>query len=155
MRNGERQQPACTGQAASRGIVRLIAVRVSGAGSVVGEEEILAFARDAIRSVWTLELLLLLRRDPDKAWSLDELVASLHANTRIVQEGVATLDAAGLIAIPEDNRYQFAAASPVVAEIARQLVDLHGLKPVAVVKAILSAPNDKIRTFADAFRFKK
>jgi hypothetical protein len=120
----------------------------------VTEEEVLTFARQAIRSVWSLELLLLLRRDPDKAWSVPDLIAALHANARIVTEGLDNLAAAGLASAREDDTHQFSPASPVLAQLTAELVNLHALKPVAVVNAILTAPNDKIRTFADAFRFR-
>lgn len=119
------------------------------------EAEILTFVREAFRSVWVLELLLVLRRDPNKSWTIPELVTALQASERIITDGLAALNAGGLAAERGEGLYQFAPASPVVAQITDELVSLHARKPVAVVQAILSAPNDKIRIFADAFRFNK
>jgi len=121
----------------------------------VTEAEILTFVREAFRSVWVLELLLVLRRDPNKSWTVPDLVTALQASERIITDGLAALVSAGLAAERDKGLHQFAPASPVVAEIAEELVNLHARKPVAVVQAILSAPNDKIRIFADAFRFNK
>jgi hypothetical protein len=122
---------------------------------VVTEAEILTFVREAFRSVWVLELLLVLRRDPNRSWTIPDLVTALQASERIVADGLQALIAAGLAAEREAGWYRFSPASPVVAQIADELVSLHARKPVAVVRAILSAPNDKIRIFADAFRFNK
>jgi hypothetical protein len=39
----------------------------------------------------------------------------------------------------------------VAAEVERHYIE----RPLALIKAIVSAPNEKIQSFADAFRFKK
>jgi hypothetical protein len=121
----------------------------------VTEDEILAFVRDAIRSVWTLELLLLLQREPDRAWPIPDLVAALHANARLVSDSLAALGAAGLATTSEAGLHRYGPASKALAEAVAELAGLYERKPTAVVRTILSAPNDKIRIFADAFRFKK
>jgi hypothetical protein len=40
-------------------------------------------------------------------------------------------------------------------DMARALADLYKRKPRAVMRAIFSAPKDRIQTFADAFRMRK
>ena len=119
------------------------------------EQETLAFARRVLRSVWTLELLLLLHRDGERSWQAAELVSASHANARIVSESLAALVSLGYVVEDAAGGYRFQPASPVLAESVQALAELHARKPVAVVHAIISAPNDKIQTFADAFRFKR
>jgi hypothetical protein len=120
----------------------------------VTDDDALSFARTAIGSIWALELLLLLQRTPDAPWQEADLVAPLRATLRVVVESVATLRAIGLVAPDEAGRYHYQPASATLADLVARLADLHRRKPVAVINAILSSRNDKIRTFADAFRFR-
>jgi hypothetical protein len=57
--------------------------------------------------------------------------------------------------VEEGANYRFQPASPELTEMIEALVELYARKPVAVVRAIITAPNNKIQTFADAFRFKQ
>ena len=119
------------------------------------EDDVLAFVREAIRSVWTLELLVLMQQDGERVWQTAELVAALRANTRVVTEGLSALDAAGLLRTEEAGSYRFHPATKEQTETIREVVDLYNRKPMAVVRTILTSPTDKIQTFADAFRFRK
>ena len=51
-------------------------------------------------------------------------------------------------------RYRYLPASVALSDAVDTLAELYGRKPMAVTNAILSSRNDKIRTFADAFRFR-
>jgi hypothetical protein len=118
--------------------------------------ELVAFVRASIRSVWALELLLLLRRDSDRAWTVASLVQEMRASTPLVAEGLATFEAAGLIRREEggDESFVYAPATPALAQLAEQLERAYRERPVALVRTILSSPNDKLQSFADAFRFR-
>lgn len=118
------------------------------------EETVLSFVKSAIRSAWSLELLLLMQRRP-QAWGTEDLVRQLRASTGVVREGLASLITAGLVASRETGIYTYAPISLALSELVSALGDLYSRKPVAVRNAIFSAPTDKIRSFADAFLFKK
>lgn len=64
------------------------------------------------------------------------------------------LSAAGLIRPDTEGRYVYAPASPAIADLCSQLEKLYRERPVRVVNAIVSSPNDKLQSFADAFRLK-
>ncbi|HEY1933178.1 MAG TPA: hypothetical protein VGG99_14280 [Acetobacteraceae bacterium] len=119
------------------------------------EDDVLAFVQDTIRSVWTLELLVLMQQGADRAWPTAELVAALRANTRVVTEGLSALESVGLVRLDEAGMVRYRPASSALAETIRDVVDLYNRKPLAVVRTILTSPTDKIQTFADAFRFRK
>jgi hypothetical protein len=121
----------------------------------VEEDDVLAFVQDTIRSVWTLELLVLMQQGADRAWPTAELVAALRANTRVVTEGLSALESVGLVRLDEAGMVRYRPASSALAETIRDVVDLYNRKPLAVVRTILTSPTDKIQTFADAFRFRK
>ena len=119
------------------------------------EDELLEFVRGAIGSVWTVELLVLLYRSPEKAWPAKELVADLRASTRVVSDSLAALEFAGLVSMDDAGQYRYRPASPGIDRTVGELVDLYARKPMTVVNTILSSPTNKIQTFADAFRFRK
>jgi DNA-binding IclR family transcriptional regulator len=121
----------------------------------VTEEALLGFISSDFRSVWPLELLLLLRQEPVRAWPVDELVRELRASSAALTEALAALRRNGLASVDQQGAYRFEASSAETAELARELIDLYNRKPRAVMRAITSVPNERIRTFADAFRIRK
>ena len=116
------------------------------------EQDLLQFTRGSIRSVWALELLLLLKREPDRRWPHDELVRELRASTKVVTDSVQDFTAAGLVAC-EGETCAYAPASPLLAELCEALEQAYRRRPVSVINAIVS-PKDKMQSFADAFRLK-
>jgi hypothetical protein len=118
------------------------------------EELVLSFVRSAIKSAWSLELLLLLHRNPLQSWSGEALVRELRGSEHLVNESVATLGTAGVIKLGEDGiRYQ--PQSNELAGLVAALVELHAQKPATVLRTIFTSPSDKIRSFSDAFLFQK
>jgi hypothetical protein len=61
-------------------------------------EPVLQFVRRHIKSVWTLDLLFMMRRSGSRSWTLDELARELRGNRNLVQDVLSTLSRAGLLA---------------------------------------------------------
>jgi DNA-binding IclR family transcriptional regulator len=120
----------------------------------VTDEQILAFLRANIRSLWALELLLLLARERGKAWLPSDLVREMRSSAVAVDEALRNLQRVGLVAADTDNRYRYAPASAELDALASGIAQAYATRPTAVVKAIVTAPDDKLRIFADAFRLK-
>jgi hypothetical protein len=118
------------------------------------EAELLDFIRSSIRSVWALELLLLMRQQSQRAWSATELVRESRSSDFVVSDSLSTLQAAGLVAAEGEGVHRYAPASPQLDRLVQQLEQVYRERPVAVTKAIFSSPNDKLQNFADAFRLK-
>ena len=116
-------------------------------------DEILRFIASSFRSVWALELLLVLRSE-QRSWSHEQLVATMRASELVVTRGLAALEAAGLVANDGDQaRYM-----PVSDEVAALVSDaeaLYSKKPDAVRRAIVSASAGDAAAFANAFRLRK
>jgi hypothetical protein len=123
-------------------------------GEGVLDPDLLAFIRSAIRSVWALELLVLMRERAPASLRRDDVVAELRATPSLVGRLLNELEAAGLITCEGDG-CRFAPASPVLDALTADLVKAYRERPVAVVDAIVSSPNDRLKDFADAFRFKE
>jgi hypothetical protein len=56
--------------------------------------------------------------------------------------------------VTSDGRYQYGPALPEMDDVAAQIERLYGERPLAMAKAIMSAPNEKLRIFSDAFKLK-
>ncbi len=155
---GESQSVAETLQAAG-GLAALSAT--IGAGrpleSRVGQDgdsdsDIVAFVRAAISSVCALELLILLRRERQQSIRLDRLVRELRSSELAVAQALEHLAKSGLIEELPGASYRYQQVSAQLDAICDRLESLYARKPVMIVRAILDAPNEKLRTFSDAFR---
>lgn len=115
-------------------------------------DQVATFIAGSFRSVWALELLLLLKREGG-ALSTDDLVGSLRASTAVVSQALASLVAGGLAATDAGK----AEYRPVSAEVAA-LVDAteraYATRPDQVRRIIVAAANPSLIAFSDAFRFK-
>jgi hypothetical protein len=119
------------------------------------EEDVLAFVSATVKSIWALELLLLIERERNRGWQTDELVRELRASTVVIREALAGLAGAGLIATDEAGRCCYRPASEQLDSFVRAAQTLYVAKPLAVINAIAAAPNEKLRIFAEAFRLKE
>lgn len=111
-----------------------------------------AFIESAVPSVWALETLLFLRRNPDVGWAPDRLVAELRASGPLVNDCLAVLQRAGLIR-GEGDGFRYAPASPTLTALCDELEAAYRERPVAVVNTITRRRSDALKGFADSFRF--
>ena len=121
----------------------------------ITEETVLSFVRSSIKSAWTLELLLLLRRDRDRAWKLKSIVRELRGSVALVAESLAVLSEIGLIVLNENENYLYQPRSLELDELVSALVDFYAMKPITVLRTIFGSPSDRIRSFSDAFLLKR
>lgn len=115
------------------------------------EVDLPAFIRQHFRSVWALEILLLLRRAPARAWPASEIVRELRASIQLVNANLEQFKCAGLVAADADG-FRFAPASPAMAQLCETLREAYLERPVTVIN-LISAPDDRLQALADAFRF--
>jgi hypothetical protein len=113
------------------------------------------FLRGALRSVWELELLLLLHRLRTRLWTAEELVRELRASVPIVGDALDALQKAGLVARNANEQYQYWPIAPELDQRVDEVAVAYANSPVAVTEAILLAPHRGMRIFADAFKLKK
>jgi len=113
------------------------------------------FLRGTVRSVWELELLLLLRQQRTRLWTADELVRDLRASVLIVGDSLDSLQKAGLVSRNANEQYQYWPITPELDHLVDDVSAAYASSPVAVTEAILSSPSSSVRTFADAFKIKK
>ena len=118
------------------------------------DDDVLAFVQKSIKSVWALELLLLLRRDRQRFWPIGDLVRELRSSESAVEGALDSLRSTGFVSTDAGELYRYGPGSAELDGIAARIEVIYAAKPMAVAKAIMSAPNDKLRIFADAFKLK-
>jgi hypothetical protein len=110
-----------------------------------------------IESVQQLEALLLLRNEPQRAWTAAEIAKALYlpedaANSLLVdfnRRGFATM------VPPSKGGYAYRARDDESDRLVAELQAAYHDRRVAIISLIYSKPLNKVQTFADAFRFGK
>jgi hypothetical protein len=120
---------------------------------MVLSDDALSLLRGSIRSVWALELLLLLRRNPGRDWSNSDLVSELRGSEVVVQEALAGFLGAGLLA-QSDGHHRYRPAAPILDQWVEEIAQAYATRPSAIIREIFAAPGNKVQIFADSFRFR-
>jgi len=116
--------------------------------------EVTSFIRASLRSVWSLELLLLIRGGGARQWTAEELTRELRASRLLVNGILADFIKSGLVVQAAPERFEYRAASPALAELVDALAGIYAERPTAVIAAIVNAPRSNLESFADAFKFR-
>jgi hypothetical protein len=118
-------------------------------------EQLRKFIQANVRTVWALEILLLLGRSAERSWTVDELNRELRGSVGLVLDVLGKFEQLGLTTREADQRYRWAPASAELERLSRDLVSLYATHPFTVIKAITEAQTERIQTLADAFKIKK
>ena len=117
------------------------------------------FLQTTIPAVDAAELLLLLRRTPQAATSVQELTRSLRPSVSITEAEAAkyleTFQARGLVAAGPDKRVQYRQASDELRMYGDMLALAYKARPVTLIRMIYALRDARIQTFAEAFRLRK
>ena len=110
-----------------------------------------------IASVGQLELLLMLHGSPGNIWQAADASRALYTSEETVATQLADLHQHGFVVLESGapGRYRY---EPRTADLKQAVADLEAAykeRRVAIINFIYSAPVDKVRTFSDAFRFRK
>lgn len=122
---------------------------------MIPEDKVLEYAASLFQSVWALELLLVFKSDPARAWQADELIRELRSSQVVVAEALSNLLAVGLAAKLETGSYQYHANTAEIDEMVTELQRIYHAKPAAVIREIVTPSNRKLKLLSDAFRFKE
>jgi hypothetical protein len=121
-------------------------------------EELQSFIQEAIPTLDAAELLLLLAAVPDREHSIDSIVEAMHPTVitdTAVRRYLQQFHAQGLVRVRENDAFQYAPATPELDEAVRTLTRVFNQRPVTLVRVIYAPKDEKIRSFAEAFRIKK
>ena len=120
-------------------------------------DQFCAFLQRRVPSVDAAELLLLLAEDPNRAWELGEL-RERFATMSVLSEAdvLRNLEAfrnSEVAARDADRRVRYRPSPSFDAHVAT-LARLYVERPVTLFRVIYALRDAKIKTFADAFKFR-
>ena len=109
-----------------------------------------------LSSIDQIEIVLLLMRDPSRAWTAPEVAAAVGTPPEsaamrlflLASSGVLTFEAAGM------PKYRYTGTDPETHALLAELAGLYESDRGAVA-SLVGAPADPLRSFADAFKLKK
>ena len=122
---------------------------------MASDQEVESFIRTAFRSIWSLETLLLLRRDSERWWTRDDIVTALRASDLVVSNSLERLCVAGLVMLEEGGTTRYQPVDPALDELVEGAQQLYARSPDAVRRMIVASANPGLTAFADSFRLKK
>jgi hypothetical protein len=120
-------------------------------------EQMTGFIRQYFSSLEELEILLLLRKQPDRSWTAEQVFKVTQTNIVSVADRLKSLASAGFLSA-EDSfgaAFRFRPKSPELAECAAELERAYAVSKYKVVEALFSLPKSQAEHFADSFKFKR
>jgi hypothetical protein len=115
---------------------------------------LIELVRTCIRSVWALELLLFLRSHQTQPWTAERLVLEQRSSERAVRDALDGFVRAGLVK-QVDTGFIYEPASAELDGLVTTLAETYAERPIAIIRLIAAAPEDRLRAFLDAFRLKR
>jgi hypothetical protein len=122
---------------------------------MTSDQEVESFIRATFRSTWSLETLLLLRREPERWWTRGDIVMALRASDLVVSNSLERLCVAGLVMVEEGGTARYQPVDPALDSLVDGAEQFYARSPDAVRRMIVAAANPGITAFADSFRLKK
>lgn len=116
-------------------------------------DDVRDFILQYIDSVAQIEAFLLIRSDSEAQWRIPQIAARLYISERDAKEAVDGLCAAGLLGCNNDV-YRFEGVSPDNIALIDRLLAAYTRHLIPVTNIIHAKPG-RIRSFANAFRFRK
>jgi hypothetical protein len=117
-------------------------------------QHISEFLRNAVKSTWALDVLRLLKNDPERTWTAHALTAELRGAMPMVTEILKDFQRWGLVIEDQPGVFRYPLNNALDATVS-ELLAIYSERPVMVIREIALSPNEKLQSFVDAFRMKK
>lgn len=120
-------------------------------------EEVKRFIEENIDSVELLEVLLLLRNDSKREWSVDSVSSEIRSNPISVAKRLGNLCVRQLISKKESSPslYYYNPGTDILDQSVKGLADAYARHHTRVIELIFSKQTNTLRSFSDAFKFRK
>ena len=122
-------------------------------------DEFCAFLQATVPSVSAAELLLSLLGQPDRWWNAQEAVPAQQAGASLSESDARKyfdlFAARGVVAVNQEGRVLYRPASAEIDAFVRTLERAYNERPVTLIRMIYALRDSRIRSFAEAFKFRK
>lgn len=122
---------------------------------MAADEDIEQFICDSFSSIWDLELLSTAIGMPEEGLTAAELVDRMRASELVVEQGVASLVAAGIGSVDHEGRLQFKPVNEGVKTCALRANEFYSRFPGRARRLMIARQAPGLNAFADAFRLRK
>lgn len=112
------------------------------------------FVRKNIASVEAIEVLLLLRADPQRVWTPLQVSKELYSQPEAAAIRLDDLARRRLLLATEDG-YRYHPATRELADAVQALADTYARRRVRLISFVFSRPDSVGRSIADAFRLRQ
>jgi hypothetical protein len=119
--------------------------------------EIAQFIDQNIESLAQLEAILLLRGEPTRSWTTEDVAKALYITPEMAGPLLADMSRTGFAkSSPSGQPHSYSyGLTGQMDELAGRLASVYQERRVAVISLIYSKPMNKVQTFADAFRLRR
>ncbi len=107
-----------------------------------------------VDSLECLEVMLLLYRRDERAWSPTQVTAELGIPTRAARRELDRLRGRGLVTV-DDGEYRYAPRDGAPVADLECIVEAYGSRRIAIINHVASRALKRIQSLAEAFRLKK
>lgn len=116
------------------------------------DEDVVRFVLKDLRTVWTLELLLLMRGGPEKIWTAAALTGELRASLPMVEDILRRLEILRLIG-REGEDWTYRPATSDLDSLCARAESAYRQKPFAMI-SMIGRGESVLRDLANAFRLR-
>lgn len=113
------------------------------------------FINAFVESIDFLRVLLLLAREPDRAWTADEIARKAAITPELALSLLQRMLAVGLASPTDSAQFHYAPRAMEFEEMVRELIDLDDRKPVTLIRLVYGRKSVSAQAFADAFRLRR
>jgi hypothetical protein len=126
-------------------------------GTEVLPDSIRQFLSRYIHSLEQLELLLLLRGQPDRLWTVPQVYEVIRSSQPSLQKRLETFADQGFFAQEKGSppAFRYLPQNDELRTAVEQIAAIYHLSRVRVIEAIFTPQIDPVQTFADAFKLRK
>jgi hypothetical protein len=117
-------------------------------------ENVKRLIAESIDSIPELEAILLLREHPDQGWTPDEAGKRLYLSRAVASYVLTALADRGFL-LRNGDTYRYGPPDEGIRKDVDDLAAAYSRHLVAVTRLIHAKPSASVRSFADAFRFRK
>jgi hypothetical protein len=120
-------------------------------------EKVLRFLNNYIDSIEQIHVLILLYENKEKEWTIEAINQELRSAEPSIEKRLTDLINSKVLAPPKTpGRFTYQPYSDELRSAISDVVEFYKVRPYKVIELIFSQDSkDVIRTFANAFRFKK
>jgi hypothetical protein len=120
--------------------------------------EVKQFLRDHIQSIEQLEILALMRPQPEREWTAKAIYEAILSNERSIESRLQIFVEKGLLAAAVGDvakSYRYAPRGEQLDQMVQGTLQAYRERRVMVIETIFRPEQDPAQSFADAFRFKQ